>query len=83
MQGVDGVVAREGTLSRHQLEKNGPQREQIGPLIDRLTLDLLGCEIAGRAQDHARECRDAAWQRGILHELRDAEVQDLGGARSE
>ena len=82
VQGVDGVLAREGTLSRHAASGVRRQREEIGPLIDRLSLYLLGCEVAGRAQDHARERCEPPWQRGILHELRDAEVQDLGGARS-
>ena len=78
MEGIDRVLAREGTLACHQLEENRSQREQIRPRIDRIALDLLGCEIAGRAQDHSRQGREAAWQRGILRELRDAKVQDLG-----
>ena len=78
---IDRVLARESTPARHQLEENRSQREQVRPRIDRIALDLLGREIAGRSQDDPGERREAGWQRGILRELRDAEVEDLRRAR--
>ena len=80
MERIDRVLAHEGPLSRHQLEENRAEREQIRPRIDRITLDLLGCQITGGAKDDPGERRETAWQCGILRELRDAEVQDLRGA---
>ncbi len=70
--------ARWPVISSKRIE---PKRKQIRPRIDRIALDLLGREIAGRSQDDPGERREAAWQRGILRELRDAEVQDLRRAR--
>ena len=31
MERIDRVLAREGTLARHQLEENRPEREEIRP----------------------------------------------------
>ena len=80
MERIDRVFAHEGALPGHQLEKNRAEREQIRPRIDRITLDLLGCQITGGAKDDAGERRETAWQCGILRQLRNAEVEDLRGA---
>ncbi len=36
MERIDRVIAHEGPLSRHQLEENRAEREQIRPRIDRI-----------------------------------------------
>ena len=81
MERIDRVFAHEGTFSGHQLEEDRAEREQIRPRVDRIALDLLGRQIASRAENHPGERRDATGQRGVLRELRDAEIQDLRGAR--
>ena len=77
MKRIDRVFAHESALSGQQLEENRAEREQIRPRIDRITLDLLGSQIAGGAEDYPGKRRETAGQCGILRELRDAEVEDL------
>ena len=79
---LDGRVAAEGPSAREHLVQHHPKRKQIGALIDRASGHLFG--------RHVRGCADHDAHRGLgrglelvdrlalgLHELRNAEVEDL------
>jgi hypothetical protein len=80
----------EGPAPAGQLVEHDPQREQVGPCVDRVATDLLGGHVGHRPHDlpgrrercgHGRRLRGAQPGLGPL-ELREAEIQHLHPALS-
>ena len=92
MERIDRVFAHEGALTGHQLEENRAEREQIRPRIDRITLDLLGCQVTGGAKDHpvsvarprgsAGSCASFAMPKSRIFAVPDLVRKTFSGLRS-
>ncbi len=71
------------TLARSHFIQHQPEREQVGPSVERLSQRLLRRHITSRSQHGARRCdRPAIVVRGAFQraELSQAEIEDLGVA---
>ena len=81
------VLAPEETLADEHLVEHDTERPDVGPVVDRLALGLLGTHVRRRAQDHARGgAMDAQRRRArcggrpvgvLLQHLRQSKVEDF------
>jgi hypothetical protein len=80
VQGLDRMRADEGALSCQHLDDDEAQRDRVGALVNSCAANLLRSEMANGSEQHARKCRHTWRIKIVVHQLGDAEVEDLGGS---
>jgi hypothetical protein len=82
MKGFESAAPGERPAAAQHLEQHHTQRKEVGSCIDIVAPDLLGCHVAGGADDHAGERLGRRLRRRrVRHlQLREAEVENLDPA---